>query len=161
MRLCPEDIKKTIRQLEKEKELIRKKKSEFVAKIAMEIYKEIRNNLGSISAKEEEARGINVTAEKTETDHYRIVAQGENIAFIEFGAGTAVKPQVLKDSNGGMIPNYPGAWSEDHSRQFVDNGYWYHNGRQYTFKVSYAPVHFAVTYVRANIQKIAREIFND
>lgn len=60
----------------------------------------------------------------------RVVASGEGISFIEFGAGieAGTTGQTPVQAPYGI---YPGSWSRDHAKQFWNYGYWYYNGKRY------------------------------
>lgn len=72
---------------------------------------------------------INVTLEKDDACHWRLVASGEDVLFIEFGAGIVYPPAP----NAGEFGFGPRTWSDTHAQQIEKDlarggaGGWYYN----------------------------------
>lgn len=115
--LTPESINKALAELQKHKEWRERK------------VKELLLELGRIGA-EATGYGSMVSVEETEYG-CRIVARGEGIAFIEFGAGDAAVGYP-KQIDG--VDIRPGSWSESElgSGEYAAKGYWYFGGQKYT-----------------------------
>lgn len=98
-----------------------------------------------------------VTAE-VEGASGRIVATGEGISFIEFGAG-------IEAGTTGQTPVEapyeirPGSWSEEHAQQFSKYGYWYHKGKRYYSQTPTGAMQDASIEMQQNIRQIARRNF--
>lgn len=88
---------------------------------------------------------------------FKIVAEGEDVCFIEFGAGDAAGSHPDKDKV--SIETYPGSWSEEHAQQYSENGYWYYNGEQLTEIQAEMPLYCSMREMERNISKIAKEVF--
>lgn len=99
-----------------------------------------------------------VWSEPTETG-YRIVAEGEDVLFIEFGTG---------DMAGALAGQYdavplsvrPGSWSETHAQQYSTQGYWYFGGRRYEYTEPHPSFYDAYVAMRQELPRIAREVFS-
>lgn len=63
-------------------------------------------------------------------DGYMMSVSGEDVGFLEFGAGVFTEPDEFENQVGYSV--YPGSWSEEHSRAFADRGFWLYKGIQYT-----------------------------
>ena len=61
---------------------------------------------------------------------YRMSVSGEDVGFLEFGAGVFTEPDEFANQVGYSI--YPGSWSEEHSKAFADRGFWLYRGIPYT-----------------------------
>lgn len=90
--------------------------------------------IGQRAAQGRYGSAIDVTVERIENG-VRILASGKAIIFLEFGAGTTVntanryKGEVEAQGGFGI---YPGSWSEEHAREFLEKGYWTFGGVKYT-----------------------------
>lgn len=72
---------------------------------------------GATVAQDEFGPDVNLTVEKMDDSHYAIVANGDQVCFLEFGTG------VYADSShqyASRVPIkvYPGSWSEDHENTY-------------------------------------------
>ncbi len=75
----------------------------------------------------EDATDATVTVEKT-AGGWTIHAIGKDVVFIEFGAG--VLTDLMHPMADRLTVNvYPGSWSEEDKKMFVNKGYWYYNGK--------------------------------
>lgn len=101
---------------------------------------------------------VEITVEKIPKG-YKLVANGEAVGFLEFGAG------VLADTGHHFAKNapfdvYPGSWSKDHAKQFYMNQEWTY-GRVTTDRV--APrrgLYKAYRQMYITMEQVAREVFN-
>lgn len=59
-----------------------------------------------------------------------LIAEGDDVGFLEFGSGL----QVQTDDFARVVPFpvHPGSWSEEHSKQFSEKGYWWYNHERLT-----------------------------
>lgn len=77
--------------------------------------------------------GTGVSVEKIgNQDGFTISADGEDVCFIEFGAGD------YADSTHGLASNVPftvkpGSWSDTHSRQYTLKGFWWYKKQKYYY----------------------------
>lgn len=98
-----------------------------------------------------------VTAE-IEGDHGRIVATGEGISFLEFGAGIEAGTTGMTE----VVAPYsiaPGSWSRDHGRQFYLHGYWYYDGERYYSKTPTGAMQDASIEMQQMVRQIAGRHF--
>lgn len=88
----------------------------FIAEVA-ELARETAQNAFGAS--------VVVTVEPIENG-VAIVASGEKIGFLEFGAGdTAEADEFARQVSYDV---YPGSWSENHAREYVNQGFWIFGG---------------------------------
>ncbi len=99
-----------------------------------------------------------VTADKT-PDGYVIRAEGEDVLFIEFGAGDmAGTTTVLYDEVPAVVR--PGSWSETHARQYSTQGFWYFGGKMYRETVPHPAFYYAYqAMVQALPQIVSEELW--
>lgn len=100
---------------------------------------------------------VNVTAEPIEGG-YAIIASGQAVGFLEFGAGDTVSTgdpfaeQVSYEVR-------PGSWSETHAQQYSQNGRWVFGGVVYTQITPRNAMWEAWKSVQENWRAIAEEVF--
>ena len=94
---------------------------------------------------------------------YRIVAEGEDVLFIEFGAGDAAGSE---NGNYDAVPvvAYPGSWSEAHQGEYwrtggLGQGHWHFGGQEYTELAPSPAFYYAYEAMVQNLPQIAREVF--
>lgn len=98
-----------------------------------------------------------VTAEKT-PDGYVIRAEGEDVLFIEFGAGDmAGTTTVMYDEVPAVVR--PGSWSETHARQYSTQGFWYFGGKLYRETVPHPAFYYAYQAMVQALPQIVSEEF--
>lgn len=89
-------------------------------------------------------------------DGYKIVAEGEDLLFIEFGAGDmAGTTSVLYDQV--PVSVRPGSWSETHARQYSTQGFWYFGGKLYRETVPHPAFYHAYEAMVQALPQIASE----
>ena len=104
-----------------------------------------------------------VKTEKT-AKGYKITASGEDVLFIEFGAGDAAGSE---NANYKAVPASarPGSWSEAHGGQYAltkktgGQGYWFFGGHLYTEVKPSPAFYYAYEYMLQSLPQIAREVF--
>ena len=91
---------------------------------------------------------------------YKIVAEGEDVLFIEFGAGRAAGSEnALYDA---VPPEArPGSWSETHAQMYSRYGFWVFAGRIYHEVQPTPAFYYAYEYMVQNLPMIAREVFGE
>lgn len=89
---------------------------------------------------------------------YKIVASGEDILFIEFGAGDAAGSE---NANYDAVPReaQPGTWSMNHAQMYSRYGFWVFGGHIYREVQPTPAFYYAYEYMVQNIPRIAREVF--
>lgn len=90
---------------------------------------------------------------------YRIVAEGEDLLFIEFGAGDAAGSEnALYDA----VPEeaHPGTWSRNHPpHMYARYGFWVFAGKIYREVQPTPAFYYAYEAMVQNLPLIAREVF--
>ena len=102
---------------------------------------------------------VQISLEQTENG-YIIHAQGESVAFIEFGAGDYADTTSMETDDGGEIWTYPDSWSEDHAKEYHTKGRWYHKGVRYVGLMPCNCMSNTSDYIRQQIGEIAKEVFS-
>lgn len=89
---------------------------------------------------------------------YKIVAEGEDVLFIEFGAGDAAGSEnSLYDAT--PPEARPGSWSETHAQQYSKYGFWIFAGQRYTEVQPTPAFYYAYEYMAQNLPQIAKDVF--
>lgn len=90
---------------------------------------------------------------------YKIECEGEDVLFIEFGAGNAAGRDA---GSYDAVPSVvrPGSWSETHAKQYVMYGNWWFGGRAYVEVAPTPAFYYAYEYMVQNLPQIAREVFS-
>lgn len=89
---------------------------------------------------------------------YRIVAEGEAVLFIEFGAGDAAgSDNGLYDAVPAVAR--PGSWSETHAQQYSRYGFWVFAGQKITEVPTSPAFYYAYEAMVQNLPRIAEEVF--
>ena len=91
-------------------------------------------------------------------DGYKIVAEGQDIVFVEFGAGDmAGTTSVLYDQVPVVVR--PGSWSETHAQQYSTQGFWFFGGKMYRETVPHPAFYYAYqAMVQALPQIVSEEL---
>lgn len=89
---------------------------------------------------------------------YKITASGEDVLFIEFGAGDRAGSE---NGSYDAVPASarPGSWSETHAQQYSKQGYWYFGGHKFTTVAPTPAFYYAYEYMVQNLPQIARDVF--
>lgn len=88
---------------------------------------------------------------------YKIVCEGEDVLFIEFGAGDQAGSE---NGNYDAVPASarPGSWSETHSQQYSKYGYWYFGGHKFTTVAPSPAFYYAYEYMVQNLPQVAKDV---
>ena len=91
---------------------------------------------------------------------YKIVAEGEDVLFIEFGAGDAAGSE---NSNYDAVPweAQPGTWSMNHAQMYSRYGFWVFGGHIFREVQPTPAFYYAYEYMVQNLPMIAREVFGN
>ena len=92
-------------------------------------------------------------------DHgYKIVAEGKDVLFIEFGAGDKAGAERDKYV---AVPDVvrPGSWSETHAQQYSTYGFWIFGGRTYTETPPHPSFYEAYEARVLALPEIAKDVF--
>ena len=98
-----------------------------------------------------------ISTEPTENG-YKITASGEDILFIEFGAGDAAGSE---NSNYDRVPSVarPGSWSEKHAQMYSRYGFWVFAGQIYHEVQPTPAFYYAYEYMVQNLPMVAKDVF--
>ena len=128
--LDPSSIEKAIKQIEDyQKSLDSKLKelAERLCKIGIPIV-----SVNYLNGMDEGNADFDVYVEPTEKG-CKLVAEGQDVCFLEFGAGTTTK-YYKGEGQEGLPPIYPGSYSRENGilgGSFDLYGYWFWNGDKY------------------------------
>lgn len=98
-----------------------------------------------------------VTTEPTKNG-YKITASGEDVLFIEFGAGDQAGSE---NGNYDAVPAVarPKSWSETHKQQYSRYGFWYFGGQRFTTVAPSPAFYYAYEYMVQNLPQIVKDVF--
>ena len=85
---------------------------------------------------------------------YVLIAEGEDVGFLEFGAGIyTMKDEFAQDV---PFPVYSGSWSDEHGGVFnaSNHQYWFYGGQRYEGIFPTRGMQEALDYLRNNLQGI-------
>jgi hypothetical protein len=88
---------------------------------------------------------------------FKIIANGKDVFFIEFGAGDAAGNHP--DAGNVPVATSPGSYSEKNTMEYVKYGSWHHDGKKYTELQPQMPMYHAMCEIERNVTKIAKEVF--
>lgn len=155
--LSTQGIENLIRDVEERKRWLQRKTDELASRLA-EIGCE-NARIDFAIAQYDGQKDCSVHVEPRGDGQYAVVADGDTVLFIEFGAGiTYAEPQHPEAGVNGMgVGTYPG---QKHA--FDPNG-WYipkSAGGGHTYGNAPAmPMYNAVKYLEQNLERIAQEVF--
>lgn len=152
-RLSSDSIQSVIDELESEKKRVKKLVPELCRRLAEE---------GAAAARAAYGDSVTVSVVPIENG-YSIIASGREVAFMEFGAGIytdTTHPLAGNVDNQGL-PVYPGSYSEEHARQFVNYGYWIHDGKKIEGVQPRYGLWAADQAIADSIKEVVREVFAD
>lgn len=87
---------------------------------------------------------------------YKIVMQGEDVYFIEFGTGDGVSAHY--DTS---VPVAWGTWSAEHKQMLWNQGFWYYHHVRYTGTPAYMPMYYAEKKMREEMPRIMKEVLEE
>lgn len=85
---------------------------------------------------------------------YKLVMEGEDVYFIEFGTGDGVSAHYDVS-----VPVAWGSWSAEHSQMLWNKGFWYYDNVRYTGTTAYMPMYYAERKMREEAPRIVKEVF--
>lgn len=85
---------------------------------------------------------------------YKLVMEGEDVYFIEFGTGDKVS-----DHYDTSVPVAWGTWSAEHKQMLWNKGFWYYDKVRYTGTKAYMPMYYAGKKMREEMPRIVKEVF--
>ena len=140
-----EQLKQYQKEIKPKLDEVCKRLAEIGAQEAISIVNGIRLNEGN------SVERIDVVP----TDNgYKIVMEGTDVYFIEFGTGDSVSAHY--DTS---VPVAWGTWSAEHKQMLWKRGFWYYEGQQYTGTTAYKPMYYAEKKMREEMPHIVKEVF--
>lgn len=156
MELSDKSIKNAIKELRRYEAWILKKETELRSRLAMlgatvasiKFSRAIYNGTNDISVRVDDTGSVAV-----------IYAEGESVAFIEFGSG---KKYGYGHPQAGELGFGPGTWSDsEQGKGHWDNekGWWYGSGQHSYGNPPAMAMYEAVKEIAENVTRIAKEVF--
>lgn len=104
---------------------------------------------------------VTVTTEPVNVVHpntyrYRIMASGDEVGFLEFGAGTTANSPNNPLAVNAPFPVGPAEYSKRNAQRFYLYGYWYYRKRRYEFVLPRRGLYFGDQYVRQNVRDVVK-----
>lgn len=90
---------------------------------------------------------------------YKIVAEGKDVYFIEFGTGNSAGMFYGEGLPVTSVPVYPGSYSEQNKGIYAEYHYWFYNGKIMSSTPVYMPMYWAGKAVRDNLRRVEKEVF--
>jgi len=98
-------------------------------------------------------QGVSTYIEPIPNGH-AVVAEGEKLGFVEFGAGTTTSPNEFSYEVPFEVSD--GSWSRQHNGMYAQRGYWYYNKKRYTHIMPTWGMHYALQDMRAEIERLSK-----
>lgn len=157
MSLDPKSISKAISELKKYRNDLQKKCARACRRLGQ---------LGVISASfntvvlAEGNTDFRILPLQGKEGSYRVVASGEDVAFVEFGAGEGVAYPAGYPVDGFADKVYAGSWSQEFDGMFARKGFWYYQRQKYYGTPAGMPMYQAAQDMRNSIVTIFKEEFS-
>lgn len=89
-----------------------------------------------------------------------IIAEGENVMFLEFGTGVETTDTTAEMETEGLPPIYAGSWSEtEGSGVFARHGFWHYKGVLYEGTMTTMGFYFASKEIKERAVEVAKKVF--
>lgn len=90
-----------------------------------------------------------------------IIAEGSDVVFLEFGAGTETEDHTAGMESEGLPPIYPGSYSQLEGRGFFreDHQFWYYDHKKYTKLTPTRGFFYASQEIKDEAVKVAIKVF--
>lgn len=153
--LSPDAIKDAVDYLETYKKWVNQKIDELMIRLAA---------VGLETARVYFQQGATEGNEAPETwvepieNGFKIIANGKDVFFIEFGAGDAAGNHP--DAVNAPVDTSPGSYSKINTGEYAKYQSWHHKGVKYTELQPQMPMYHAMREIERNVQKIAKEVFS-
>ena len=150
--LSKESCAKALKELEKYQKEIKPKLDEVCKRLAEIGKEEALSVINGISLQDGNAvERVDVVQIE---NGYKLVMEGEDVYFIEFGTGDGVSAHY--DTS---VPVAWGSWSAEHSQMLFTKGFWYYDKVRYTGTKAYMPMYHAEKKMREEKPRIMKEVF--
>ena len=151
--LSPESCKKALKELDEYRKEIQPKLDEVCKRLA-EIGMQTALTILSQVRPSYEGNAVERVDVVKIDNGYKIVMEGEDVYFIEFGTGDGVSPHY--DTS---VPVAWGSWSQSHSQMLWNKGFWYYDDVRFTGTPAYMPMFYAEQAMRENAERVVKEVF--
>ena len=152
--LSAESCQKALEELQKYEKEIKPKMEEVCRRLAEIGKQEAISVVNTIKLSEGNAVD-RIDTVKTDNG-YKIVMEGEDVYFIEFGTGDGTSPHF--DTS---VPVAWGTWSAEHKQILWTHGFWYYNHIKFTGTTAYMPMYYAEKAMRENLSRVVSEVFKE
>lgn len=149
--LSVDSCRNAIKELEKYEREIKPKLDEVCRRLAEIGAQEAMANLKHVHGNDDATILPVVPIE----NGYKIVMQGKDVYFVEFGTGDMVDSHYSNVS----VLVAPGSWSETHAKQYMTYGFWYYKGEQLEGTEAQKPMYYAEKAIRENARRVKDEVF--
>ena len=150
--LSVDSCKKAVKELEKYQKDILPKLDEVCKRLAEIGKQEALTIVDSIRL--QEGNSVERLDVEKIDNGYKIVMEGADVYFIEFGTGDGVTPHY--DTS---VPVAWGTWSAEHEQVLWTQGFWYYDKVRYTGTPAYMPMYYAEKRMREEMPRIVKEVF--
>ena len=153
--LSPQSVKDAVKILEAYKKWVDKKIDELMVRLAavgLETAR-VRFEMGAT-----EGNKAPETLVEPIENGFKIVARGNDVFFIEFGAGDAAGNHP--DAANAPVDTSPGSYSVKNTQEYYKYHSWHHKGVKYTELQPQMPMYHSMREIERNITKIAKEVFS-
>lgn len=153
--LSPDAIKDAVDYLETYKKWVNQKIDELMIRLAA---------VGLETARVYFQQGATEGNEAPETwvepieNGFKIIANGKDVFFIEFGAGDAAGNHP--DAANAPVDTSPGSYSKINTGEYAKYGSWHHDKMKYTEIQPQMPMYHAMREIERNVTKMAKEVFS-
>lgn len=151
LELSPDSCKEALKELRKYQSEVQKKLDEICRRLAEIGAQTAREHLVLANGND----SAEVLAPEKIENGYKIVMEGEDVYFIEFGTGEAANNSHEFSVS---VPIYPGSWSDEHAEKFSTYRFWWYGGEKLTETPEYMPMYYASRRMRDEIPRIAKEV---
>ena len=152
IKLSVDSCREAIKELENYQKRIKPKMDEVCRRLA-EIGKNEAISIVS-SIRLQEGNAVERVDVVQTSNGYKLVMEGEDVYFIEFGTGDGVSAHY--DTS---VPVAWGSWSQEHSQMLWNKGFWYYDHVRYTGTQAYMPMYYAEKAMREALPKVVKEVF--
>lgn len=152
LELSKESCDKAVKELERYQKTIKPKLDEVCKRLAEIGKAEALSIINSIPISE---GNVVERVDAVKIDNgYKLVMEGDDVYFIEFGTGDGVVPHYAPS-----VPVAWGTWSESHGQMLWKNGFWYYDKVKYTGTKAYMPMYYAEKKMREEMPRVVKEVF--
>lgn len=149
--LSVDSCQKAIKELERYEREIKPKLDEVCRRLAEIGAQEAMANLKHVHGNDD----ATILPVAPIENGYKIVMQGKDVYFVEFGTGDMVDPHYSNVS----VLVAPGSWSETHAKQYMTYGFWFYKGEQLEGTEAQKPMYYAEKAIRENARRVKDEVF--